>query len=61
MNEKELKELARQIADLEKKIQHSTNQEEIEQYKIDINLLCMQVHSIEDFWVLDSMITEILS
>lgn len=61
MNEKELKEIAMKIANLEKIIQKSTNQEEIKKCELDIELLCMQVRSLEDFWVLDEMINEILS
>ena len=61
MNEKELKELAIKIANLERKLQVETNQDKIREYKTDIELLCMSVHAIEDYWVLDSLIEEILS
>ena len=61
MKKKELKNLAKKIADYEYTIQHSDDNYEIEQAQKEIMRLSGMVHSFEDLDIIDTMVQELLA
>ena len=60
MNKKELKGLAKKIANLELKRNKTTNKEELSKIDSEIMNLCGKVKSFDDVTILDDLILEIL-
>ena len=61
MKRKELKNLAKKIAQAEYTIQTSDNQEEIQRAQIEIMTLSSHVDSLEDITIIDEMVQELLA
>lgn len=61
MKTKELKNIAKKIANAEYIIQHSTDNKEIQKAKSDIMELSGKAMSVEDMLALDDLVQEILS
>ena len=61
MNKKEIKNLAKRIADAEYTIQNSLDKEEIKKAKSTIMELSKRITSLEDMMILDEMIQEYFS
>ena len=60
MNKKELKGLAKKIANLELKTKKSTDKNEVSKLEMEIMKLCGKVESLDDVSILDELILEIL-
>lgn len=60
MKKKELKNLAKKIADAEFIIQNSTDKKEVTKAQQDIMELSGKVNSVEDMLALDELVQEIL-
>lgn len=60
MNKKELKGLAKKIANLELKMAKSTDKNEISKLEMEIMKICGKVESLDDVSMLDELILEIL-
>ena len=60
MNKKELKGLAKKIANLELKRNKTTDKEELSKINSEIMNLCGKVKSFDDVTILDNLILEIL-
>lgn len=60
MNKKELKELAKKIANLELKRNKTTDKKELSKINSEIMNLCGKVKSFDDVTILDDLILEIL-
>jgi len=60
MNKKELKGLAKKVADLEVKMSQATHPKEKAKLQAEIMKLCGKVNSLEDISIMDDMILEIL-
>ena len=60
MTSRELKRLAKRIAELEKIIQKNENQEKVKKAQRKINSLCSQIKDENDMWYLDEQIQQIL-
>lgn len=61
MNKKEIKNLAKRIADAEYIIQNSLDKEEVKKAKSTIMELSKRITSLEDMMILDEMIQEYFS
>ena len=61
MNKKEIKNLAKRIADTEYTIQNSLDKEEVKKAKSTIMELSKRITSLEDMMILDEMIQEYFS
>lgn len=61
MNKKEIKNLAKRIADAEYIIQNSLDKEEVKKAKSTIMELSKRITSFEDMMILDEMIQEYFS
>ncbi len=61
MKRKELKNLAKKIAQAEYIIQTSDNQEEIQRAQMEIMTLSSHVDSLEDITIIDEMVQELLA
>ncbi len=61
MKKKELKALAKRIADAELIIQNSSDSKEISKAQNTIMELTSKVHSMEDLMTIDELVQEILS
>ena len=61
MNKKEIKNLAKRIADAEYTIQNSLDKEEVKKAKSTIMELSKRITSFEDMMILDEMIQEYFS
>ena len=61
MKKKELKALAKRIADAELIIQNSSDSKEISKAQNTIMELTSKVHSVEDLMTIDELVQEILS
>lgn len=61
MKRKELKNLAKKIAQAEYTIQTSNNQEEIQRAQMEIMTLSSHVDSLEDITIIDEMVQELLA
>lgn len=61
MKKKELKNLAKKIADCEYTIQNSNDDNEIEKAQNEIMRLSGMVHSFEDLDIIDTMVQELLA
>lgn len=61
MNKKEIKNLAKRIADAEYTIQNSLDKEEVKKAKSTIMELSKRITSLEDMMILDEMIQEYFS
>ena len=61
MKKKELKNLAKKIADCEYIIQYSEDSYEISQAQNEVMRLCGGVHSFEDLDIIDTMVQELLA
>ena len=61
MKRKELKNLAKKIAQAEHIIQTSDNQDEIQRAQMDIMTLSSHVDSLDDITIIDEMVQELLA
>lgn len=61
MKRKELKNLAKKIAQAEYTIQTSDNQEEIQRAQMEIMTLSSHVDSLDDITIIDEMVQELLA
>ncbi len=61
MKRKELKNLAKKIAQAEHIIQTSDNQEEIQRAQMEIMTLSSHVDSLDDITIIDEMVQELLA
>lgn len=61
MKRKELKNLAKKIAQAEHIIQTSDNQDEIQRAQIEIMTLSSHVDSLDDITIIDEMVQELLA
>lgn len=61
MKRKELKNLAKKIAQAERIIQTSNDQEEIQRAQQEIMMLSSHVDSLDDIIIIDEMVQELLS
>lgn len=61
MKRKELKNLAKKIAQAEHIIQTSDNQDEIQRAQMEIMTLSSHVDSIDDITIIDEMVQELLA
>lgn len=61
MKRKELKNLAKKIAQAEHIIQTSDNQDEIQRAQMEIMTLSSHVDSLDDITIIDEMIQELLA
>ena len=61
MNKKEIKNLAKRIADAEYTIQNSLDKEEVKKAKSTIMELSKRITRLEDMMILDEMIQEYFS
>ena len=61
MKRKELKNLAKKIAQAEHIIQTSDNQDEIQRAQMEIMTLSSHVDSLDDITILDEMVQELLA
>ena len=61
MKRKELKNLAKKIAQAEHIIQTSNNQDEIQRAQIEIMTLSSHVDSLDDITIIDEMVQELLA
>ena len=61
MKRKELKNLAKKIAQAEHTIQTSDNQDEIQRAQMEIMTLSSHVNSLDDITIIDEMVQELLA
>ena len=61
MKRKELKNLAKKIAQAEHIVQTSDNQDEIQHAQIEIMTLSSHVDSLDDITIIDEMVQELLA
>ena len=61
MKRKELKNLAKKIAQAEHIIQTSDNQDEIQRAQMEIMTLSSHVYSLDDITIIDEMVQELLA
>lgn len=61
MKRKELKNLAKKIAQAEHIIQTSDNQDEIQRVQMEIMTLSSHVDSLDDITIIDEMVQELLA
>lgn len=61
MKRKELKNLAKKIAQAEHIIQTSDNQDEIQRAQMEIMTLSSHVNSLDDITIIDEMVQELLA
>lgn len=61
MKRKELKNLAKKIAQAEHIVQTSDNQDEIQRAQMEIMTLSSHVDSLEDITIIDEMVQELLA
>ena len=61
MKRKELKNLAKKIAQAEYIIQTSDNQDEIQRAQMEIMTLSSHVDSLDDITIIDEMVQELLA
>lgn len=61
MKRKELKNLAKKIAQAEHIVQTSDNQDEIQRAQIEIMTLSSHVDSLDDITIIDEMVQELLA
>lgn len=61
MKRKELKNLAKKIAQAEHTIQTSDNQDEIQRAQMEIMTLSSHVDSLDDITIIDEMVQELLA
>lgn len=61
MKHKELKNLAKKIAQAEHIIQTSDNQDEIQRAQMEIMTLSSHVDSLDDITIIDEMVQELLA
>lgn len=61
MKRKELKNLAKKIAQVEHIIQTSDNQDEIQRAQMEIMTLSSHVDSLDDITIIDEMVQELLA
>lgn len=61
MKRKELKNLAKKIAQAEHIIQTSNNQDEIQRAQIEVMTLSSHVDSLDDITIIDEMVQELLA
>lgn len=61
MKRKELKNLAKKIAQAEHIIQTSDNQDEIQRAQIEVMTLSSHVDSLDDITIIDEMVQELLA
>ena len=61
MKRKELKNLAKKIAQAEHIIQTSDNQDEIQRAQMEIMTLSSHVDSLDDITIIDEMVQELLA
>lgn len=61
MKRKELKNLAKKIAQAEHIIQTSDNQDEIQRAQMEIMTLLSHVDSLDDITIIDEMVQELLA
>ncbi len=61
MKRKELKNLAKKIAQAEHIIQTSNNQDEIQRAQMEVMTLSSHVDSLDDITIIDEMVQELLA
>lgn len=61
MKRKELKNLAKKIAQAEYIVQTSDNQDEIQRAQMEIMILSSHVDSLDDITIIDEMVQELLA
>ena len=61
MKRKELKNLAKKIAQAEHIVQTSDNQDEIQRAQMEIMTLSCHVDSLDDITIIDEMVQELLA
>lgn len=61
MKHKELKNLAKKIAQAEHIVQTSDNQDEIQRAQMEIMTLSSHVDSLDDITIIDEMVQELLA
>lgn len=61
MKRKELKNLAKKIAQAEHTIQTSDNQDEIQRAQMEVMTLSSHVDSLDDITIIDEMVQELLA
>lgn len=61
MKRKELKNLAKKIAQAEHIVQTSDNQDEIQRAQMEIMILSSHVDSLDDITIIDEMVQELLA
>ncbi len=61
MKRKELKNLAKKIAQAEHIVQTSDNQDEIQRAQMEIMTLSSHVDSLDDITIIDEMVQELLA
>ena len=61
MKRKELKNLAKKIAQAEHIIQTSNNQDEIQRAQMEVITLSSHVDSLDDITIIDEMVQELLA
>lgn len=61
MKRKELKNLAKKIAQAEHIIQTSDNQDEIQRVQMEVMTLSSHVDSLDDITIIDEMVQELLA
>lgn len=61
MKRKELKNLAKKIAQAEHIVQTSDNQDEIQRVQMEIMTLSSHVDSLDDITIIDEMVQELLA
>ena len=61
MKRKELKNLAKKIAQAEHIIQTSDNQDEIQRAQMEVMTLSSHVDSLDDITIIDEMVQELLA
>ena len=60
MNRKELKNIAKKLAKLEKQAMDCSNSKERNKIQMEIMTLCGKVNNLEDITIIDEMVSEIL-
>ena len=60
MNKKELKNIAKKLAKLEKQVINCSDSKERNKIQMEIMALCGKVDNLEDITIIDEMVSEIL-
>ena len=60
MNKKELKNIAKKLAKLEKQVMNCSDSKERNKIQMEIMTLCGKVDNLEDITIIDEMVSEIL-